>query len=158
QGADPRPGVELRLRWQVLRRGVVHLLSAQEARRRAYAATAYCSRRRIHDQGASVNTPRLPRHPLTLQTRLMAVVIAFVSLILIIVAVITSATLGLALEGRLQEQVKTMATQTTILVAKKAQISFESLSGEPITASSVLAGQHFPGSAVLLAVASPDGV
>ncbi|MGY1552225.1 sensor histidine kinase [Microbacterium sp. A588] len=93
--------------------------------------------------------------PLTLQTRLLCAVIGFVSLILIIVAVITSATLGRALEGKLQEQVKTTAAQTTYLTAAQAESSADS--GEPITAQTVLAGQHFPSSAVLLAIASADG-
>lgn len=94
--------------------------------------------------------------PLTLQTRLITAVIGFVSLILIIVAVITSATLGTALEGQLQEQLKTTAVQTTYSAADQAQNS--ALSGEPMTAGAVLAGQHFPFSSVLLALASPDGV
>ncbi|WP_286301526.1 hypothetical protein [Microbacterium suwonense] len=42
----------------------------------------------------------------------MAAVIGFVSLILVVVAVITSATLGSALEQRLQEQLDTTAAKT----------------------------------------------
>ncbi|WP_327036847.1 histidine kinase dimerization/phospho-acceptor domain-containing protein [Microbacterium sp. CH12i] len=98
---------------------------------------------------------RMTHRPLTLQTRLMAAVIGFVSLILIIVAVITSATLGQALEGRLQDQVGTTASQTTYLVANQARVS--ALSGEPLTAKTVLNGQHFQGPGLLLAIASPDG-
>lgn len=93
--------------------------------------------------------------PLTLQTRLMTAVIGFVSLILIIVAVITSATLGTALEGKLQEQVRATAAQTTYLVAQQSQVA--AMSGQPITADTVLSGQHFQGAGLLLAIASPDG-
>ncbi|MGM7668212.1 sensor histidine kinase [Microbacterium sp. A93] len=89
---------------------------------------------------------------MTLQTRLMAAVIGFVSLILIIVAVITSATLGQALEGRLQDQLNRIASQTTVLV-KQAQIL--TVAGRPLTAQNVLAGQHYPG--LLLAIAFEDG-
>lgn len=95
------------------------------------------------------------RRPLTLQTRLMTAVIGFVSLILIIVAVITSATLGTALEGRLNDQVKATAASTTFLVAQQTQAS--AMSGEPITAENVLSGQHFQGAGLLLAIASEDG-
>lgn len=97
----------------------------------------------------------MTRRPLTLQTRLMAAVIGFVSLILIIVAVITSATLGQALEERLRNQVQTTAAQTTYFVARQAQ--FSSVPDEPVTAGAALAGQHFPGVTVLLAVSSSDG-
>lgn len=95
------------------------------------------------------------RTPLTLQTRLLAAVIGFVSLILIIVAVITSATLGQALAERLQEQVKTTAAQTTYLTA--TQVRDSAFSGIPVTAEKVLAGQHFPSSAVLLMIITSDG-
>jgi len=85
----------------------------------------------------------------------MTAVIGFVSIILIIVAVITSATLGTALEGRLLDQVRTTANQTTFLVAQRTQAS--AVDGQPITAESVLSGQHFQGPGLLLAVASADG-
>jgi two-component system OmpR family sensor kinase len=94
----------------------------------------------------------MTHRPLTLQTRLMAAVIGFVSLILIIVAVITSATLGTSLEGRLQDQLNRIASQTTLLV-KQAQIM--TVAGQPLTAENVLAGQHYPG--LLLAIASDEG-
>lgn len=95
------------------------------------------------------------RRPLTLQTRLMTAVIGFVSLILIIVAVITSATLGTALEGRLRDQVQTEANQTMYFVAKQAQMS--SLTGEPVTAHTALEGERIPITGMLLAIASEDG-
>lgn len=85
----------------------------------------------------------------------MTAVIGFVSIILIIVAVITSATLGTALEGRLLDQVKATANQTTFLVAQRTQAA--AVDGQPITAESVLSGQHFQGPGLLLAVASADG-
>ncbi|MCC2030115.1 HAMP domain-containing protein [Microbacterium sp. YMB-B2] len=85
----------------------------------------------------------------------MTAVIGFVSIILIIVAVITSATLGTALEGRLLDQVKATASQTSFLVAQRTQAA--AVDGQPITAERVLSGQHFQGQGVLLAVASADG-
>lgn len=85
----------------------------------------------------------------------MTAVIGFVSIILIIVAVITSATLGTALEGRLLDQVKATASQTSFLVAQRTQAA--AVDGQPITAERVLSGQHFQGSGLLLAVASADG-
>ncbi|MDP3950975.1 cell wall metabolism sensor histidine kinase WalK [Microbacterium sp.] len=94
----------------------------------------------------------MTHRPLTLQTRLMAAVIGFVSLILIIVAVITSATLGTSLEGRLQDQLNRIASQTTVLV-KQAQLL--TVAGQPLTAQNVLAGQRYPG--LLLAIASEGG-
>lgn len=51
----------------------------------------------------------MTRRPMSLQTRLMTAVIGFVSLILVIVAVITSATLGSTLEDQLDNKVKTYA-------------------------------------------------
>ncbi|MFK4761351.1 sensor histidine kinase [Microbacterium sp. ZW T5_45] len=51
-----------------------------------------------------MSTTRMARRPVTLQTRLMGAVIGFVSLILVIVAVITSATLGRTLEDQLQQR------------------------------------------------------
>ncbi|WP_404475843.1 sensor histidine kinase [Microbacterium aerolatum] len=90
--------------------------------------------------------------PHTLQTRLMTAVIGFVSLILIIVAVITSATLGQALEGRLQDQLRSVSAQTSVLV-KQAQ--YLTVTGRPLTAQTVLAGQHYPG--LLLAIATEGG-
>ncbi|WP_431790930.1 sensor histidine kinase [Microbacterium paraoxydans] len=51
----------------------------------------------------------MARRPMSLQTRLMTAVIGFVSLILVIVAVITSATLGSTLEDQLDNKVKSSA-------------------------------------------------
>lgn len=94
-------------------------------------------------------------HPLTLQTRLMAAVIGFVSLILIIVAVITSATLGTSLEGHLSDQVKSTAERTTYLVTQQQLRS--SVTREPVTARTALAGERFQVSGLLLAVTVPEG-
>ena len=46
----------------------------------------------------------MARRPMSLQTRLMTAVIGFVSLILVIVAVITSALLGSTLERQLEDR------------------------------------------------------
>lgn len=53
---------------------------------------------------------------MSLQTRLMTAVIGFVSLILVIVAVITSATLGATLERQLEDRLKIYSGQITQLV------------------------------------------
>lgn len=58
----------------------------------------------------------MTRRPMSLQTRLMTAVIGFVSLILVIVAVITSATLGATLELQLQDRLKIYSGQITQLV------------------------------------------
>ncbi|MDQ0642219.1 sensor histidine kinase [Microbacterium murale] len=97
----------------------------------------------------------MSRPPLTLQTRLMAAVIGFVSVILIIVAVITSATLGTSLEGRLQDQLRSTADDTTTLVAQQAFRS--AVTGDPLTARTALAGAHFQVSGLLLAIYTSNG-
>ena len=97
----------------------------------------------------------MKRHPLTLQARLMAAVIGFVSLILIIVAVITSATLGTSLEGRLQDQVRLTADRTSYLVAE--QLFKSTPTDEPVTARSALAGERFQVPGLLMALFLPDG-
>ncbi|MFD5226805.1 sensor histidine kinase [Microbacterium sp. NPDC058342] len=91
--------------------------------------------------------------PVSLQARLMAAVIGFVSLILVVVAVITSATLGGALEQRLQEQLSGYSAATTKLVANAEPLS--SLNGTPLTAERVLTGQRVP--AGLLLAVQQDG-
>lgn len=53
----------------------------------------------------------MARRPMSLQTRLMTAVIGFVSLILVIVAVITSALLGGTLEQQLQDKVTNYSSQ-----------------------------------------------
>lgn len=94
--------------------------------------------------------------PLTLQTRLMTAVIGFVSLILVIVAVITSATLGTALEGQLAEQVRSQSIRMTNLVA---QSSFSAaVRNTPLTAKVAIENVALPASGMVLAVDSADGV
>ncbi|MEV4738103.1 MULTISPECIES: sensor histidine kinase [unclassified Microbacterium] len=55
---------------------------------------------------------------MSLQTRLMTAVIGFVSIILVIVAVITSAILGRTLEGQLDQKIENYAVQLTSAVNK----------------------------------------
>lgn len=101
----------------------------------------------------------MAHRPLTLQTRLMAAVIGFVSLILIIVAVITSATLGRSLEDRLHDQVRLTANETSTLVTQQAFRS--AVTGDPLTARTALAGAHFQVPGMLLAIfpsSGPSGV
>ncbi|UNK71918.1 ATP-binding protein [Microbacterium sp. H1-D42] len=92
--------------------------------------------------------------PLSLQARLMAAVIGFVSLILVIVAIITSATLGNTLEIRLQEQVNAAASETVPLVTKRAQTA--AVFGEPLTAEYAMDGQQVAGNSLLLVLAPPN--
>lgn len=84
---------------------------------------------------------------MSLQTRLMTAVIGFVSLILIIVAIITSATLGKTMEDQLDQKLSASADQ----VARWAH----NFSPSDATASNILSGQNVPQSGLLLAVVSP---
>ncbi|MFY9714767.1 MAG: histidine kinase dimerization/phospho-acceptor domain-containing protein, partial [Microbacterium sp.] len=90
---------------------------------------------------------------MSLQTRLMTAVIGFVSLILVIVAVITSATLGQTLEERLDGQVRALAVKTTGFVQER---TFFATPAADITIQNVLDGQRLQPS-VLLAIAPPGG-
>lgn len=101
-----------------------------------------------------MTTPRMKHRPVTLQTRLMVAVIGFVSLILIIVAVITSATLGQSLEQQLDGQVRSASNQTTPIVQQQARLA--ALSGTQLTAQTVMKGQRWPGQGLLLAIATVD--
>lgn len=94
----------------------------------------------------------MPRRPLSLQARLMAAVIGFVSLILVIVAVITSATLGQALEERVQGQLRTYAPATKSWVNEAAVIS--AASGTGLVAEDVLSDRPVP-PGLLLAIQPP---
>lgn len=90
----------------------------------------------------------MPRRPMSLQTRLMTAVIGFVSLILVVVAVITSATLGETLERQLNERLADAVSSTRFWVTQSALIN------NATTASTVLAGQNVqPG--LLLAISLP---
>ncbi|WP_336646774.1 sensor histidine kinase [Microbacterium sp. USHLN186] len=93
-------------------------------------------------------------HPLSLQARLMAAVIGFVSLILVVVAIITSATLGKTLEDRVQDQLDGMAGVTTALVTDRARVA--ALHGEALTAEYAMNGRYVPGTSLLLVVSPPD--
>ena len=84
---------------------------------------------------------------MSLQTRLMTAVIGFVSLILIIVAIITSATLGKTMEDQLDQKLSTNAHE----VARWAQ----KFAATDATAPNVLSGQNVPSMGLLLAVVSP---
>ncbi len=84
----------------------------------------------------------MPRRPMSLQTRLMSAVIGFVSLILVIVAVITSAILGRTLEDQLDQKLFTTASE---VVGRIDQLpgSFatteQALSGMPVENGSLFA-------------------
>ncbi|MBD8012744.1 HAMP domain-containing protein [Microbacterium sp. Re1] len=93
-------------------------------------------------------------HPLSLQARLMAAVIGFVSLILVIVAIITSATLGKTLEDDLQRKLVATSKVTTALVTSRATAA--ELRGEPLTAENAVSGGIVQTGSLLLAVLPPD--
>ncbi|MFK3678548.1 sensor histidine kinase [Microbacterium sp. NPDC090218] len=84
---------------------------------------------------------------MSLQTRLMSAVIGFVSLILIIVAVITSATLGKTLEDQLDQKVSNTAHQLVSVTQQFAPSS--------ATAQNILTGPYAPPAGVLFVVSSP---
>ena len=60
----------------------------------------------------------MARRPMSLQTRLMTAVIGFVSLILVIVAVITSALLGSTLERQLEDRLHSYSNTVTQWVSR----------------------------------------
>ncbi|MFC9984082.1 hypothetical protein ACFVHP_05775, partial [Microbacterium keratanolyticum] len=72
---------------------------------------------------AAVFTAPSPRRPLTLQARLMAAVIGFVSLIVVIIAIITSATLGQTLEEGLRQQLLTNRDRVAQITTEQALLS-----------------------------------
>ncbi|MFS0895661.1 sensor histidine kinase [Microbacterium sp. 179-I 3D3 NHS] len=84
---------------------------------------------------------------MSLQTRLMTAVIGFVSLILVIVAIITSATLGRTLEDQLDEKVSSNAHQLVRVTQAFAPSS--------ATARNILTGPLAPPVGVLFVVSSP---
>lgn len=63
-----------------------------------------------------------PRGPLSLQTRLMAAVTGFVSLILVVIAIATSVVLGNVLNGRLQDELATTAKSVGGIARQSAVI------------------------------------
>uniref|UniRef100_UPI0035AC1E96 sensor histidine kinase n=2 Tax=Microbacterium hydrocarbonoxydans TaxID=273678 RepID=UPI0035AC1E96 len=86
---------------------------------------------------------------MSLQTRLMTAVIGFVSLILVIVSIITSAILGRTLEGQLDQKIEQYAGQLTYLVNK-----FPANIG---TAADIFTTTTSPESGLLVAVSNQVG-
>lgn len=84
---------------------------------------------------------------MSLQTRLMTAVIGFVSLILIIVAIITSATLGKTMEDQLDQKVINNTHQLVRVTQAFAPSS--------ATAQNILTGPLAPPTGLLLVVSSP---
>ncbi|MGM1016851.1 MAG: sensor histidine kinase [Actinomycetota bacterium] len=87
----------------------------------------------------------------------MTIVIGFVSLILIIVAVITSATLGRTLEDRLSDQVQSAANTVTALATQRVGQAkvFPEMFGDGVTAEDVLSGTNAPLPGLLVAISVP---
>lgn len=90
----------------------------------------------------------MTRRPMSLQTRLMTAVIGFVSLILVIVAVITSATLGSTLERQLDDEVKGYAVTIRDQWVSRSNPS-------EATAENILYGRDVKVPGLLFSVASP---
>jgi two-component system OmpR family sensor kinase len=84
---------------------------------------------------------------MSLQTRLMTAVIGFVSLILVIVAIITSATLGRTMEDQLDQKLSNYAHQLV-------RVS-QAFTPSTATAQNILTGTSSPPMGMLFAVSSP---
>lgn len=94
-------------------------------------------------------TPR----PVRLQTRLMAAVTGIVSLMLVIVAAVTSVMLSASLEERLDQQLASAASDAAFIT--NAVVSNAAADGPAPTASQILVGRNVP--AGLLLAVSPVG-
>lgn len=97
------------------------------------------------------------RRPVRLQTRLMAAVIGIVAIIMLIVAGVTSATLGRILESGLDRQLGTTTSTVAfwthnLLVGQSTKPEVE----HPVTAGRVVEGRSVP-PGVLVIVASQNG-
>ncbi|WP_223628394.1 cell wall metabolism sensor histidine kinase WalK [Microbacterium sp. EST19A] len=84
---------------------------------------------------------------MSLQTRLMTAVIGFVSLILVIVAIITSATLGRTMEDQLDQKVSSNAHALVRVT--------EAFAPSSATAQNILTGPFAPPAGILFVVSSP---
>lgn len=92
--------------------------------------------------------PLIPGHrPMTLQARLMAAVIGFVSLVLAVVAIVTSSILGAVVEGRLQETLGIYAGKVNQQAVSRTVLSSDHL---PPDAESLLSSSGTRGSFVMV--------
>ncbi|WP_438352460.1 sensor histidine kinase [Microbacterium sp. CJ88] len=97
------------------------------------------------DAAASV---RRRRRPLTLQRRLILTVVGIVSLILVLVAVVTSAVLGNVLETGLKQRLDAATNRLSIAAfGSPGQTATEILSQQPFQVGTLLAMETVPGSA-----------
>ena len=93
-----------------------------------------------------------PRGPLSLQTRLMAAVTGFVSLILVVIAIATSVVLGNVLNGRLQDELAGTAKNISNQAMQKLVF------GRTVPeASDLVVGQTWVQNGTLVIVVSPSG-
>ena len=111
QGTDPRPGLELRLRRSGERRGALHLLPAQEGRRRPYADDPHDAWGGVCPQARSLSPRPGPVHHCfqrcsrtTLTGRLVLTSIALVAGVSLVVGVVTTLALRSFLIERLDDQ------------------------------------------------------
>ncbi|WP_318841105.1 sensor histidine kinase [Microbacterium sp. M28] len=103
-----------------------------------------------------MTTTNPARRPVTLQTRLMAAVIGFVSLILIIVAVITSATLGTTLENQLDQKVLSNLARLESYTDNRAPLA--RITGQELTAEMVMKGVTSADGVVLAIAGGQDSI
>ncbi|MDQ4214468.1 sensor histidine kinase [Microbacterium sp. ASV81] len=92
------------------------------------------------------------RGPLSLQTRLMAAVTGFVSLILVVIAITTSVVLGNVLDGRLQDELASAAKGAGAAAAQQAVIG-----GRIPDATDLVVGQTGVQTGTLVMVVSTSG-
>ena len=108
QGADPRPGLELRLRRAGQRRRALHLVPAQEDRRRPGADDPHRARRRLRAPAR----PAERMHPtVTLRTRLLAALLALLAAVCVVVGVASVLALRSFLTDRLDSQLATASAR-----------------------------------------------
>src|SRR6266508_3317860 len=100
EAADPRPRVALRLRWRVERRGDLHQLPAQEARRRRTPPHPHRPRRGLRAPAAVLMRS-------SLRTRVLAATLVLVAVGLSVAGVATYTFLRKSLIDRVDDQLRT---------------------------------------------------
>src|SRR6185312_10446248 len=96
QGPDPRPGVELRLRRPVQRRRALHLLPAQEDRRRALTDDPHRAGRGVRAQAGGVVL-----RARSLRTRLVALTLVLLAVAAVVIGLVTALAVRHSLISRL---------------------------------------------------------
>src|SRR5580700_8731097 len=125
QGADPGPGVELRLRWPGPRGRAVHQLPAQEDRRRPRAADPHRPRRRLRTEAGELVPARAVRPHgrlarwagvlsyRTISGKLIIGLVVLFGLASVVISVVTAQSLNNSLMSSLRAQVQSATTTWT---------------------------------------------